>query len=87
MAEKRLAGRKTPDGEVKWLACMNLTPWQKHKLLEVCISMKLKDVEEDGKIVGEVAAVEINHADYGAIETIINQEKINSVRHGAHGTQ
>jgi len=84
--EENLVGKKKADGETIWLACINLSPWQKHKLLEVCISMNLRDVEQNGKIIGEAVAVEINSSDYDAILFLISQENIHFVKYDARGS-
>lgn len=81
MAEERIKGKRTPTGKTKWIACIELTEWQKEKLLEVCVSMTLTKKVHNGKVY-EVAAVEVDPT-VRDFEQVLTEENIRCVRHGA----
>ncbi len=74
-----IKGQRIPAGTIKYIAAIDLTPWQIEKLLEVCVSLSTRSFEWEGKI-RTSSAIGVNETDIYEIMEIIEKENINAVK-------
>lgn len=68
------------------LICLNLTPWQESKLLEICIKITTSQFTFTNKVTGELFfstthALKMNLIEIQRVNAIIDNEQIKCLRH------